>query len=149
MRISPVNDIRQVFQRDLAFQKYIFRRAWGVYYAIWAAVIAFYLIVPDPAKLMSLNGGLATALNMVISLLITLMAVVATARLFLGARKATVLRRTMWTNKGGRKHWPFFVIWLAAISSPDSRRGGILTILCWCDSLCELDSRSVSHLFPD
>ncbi len=64
---------------------------------------------------MSLNGGLATALNMVISLLITLMAVVATARLFLDARKATVLRRTMWTNKGGRKHWPFFVIWLAAI----------------------------------
>jgi MFS family permease len=35
-------ELEQIANRALKFQKYIFRRAWGVYYAVWAAAIAAF-----------------------------------------------------------------------------------------------------------
>jgi hypothetical protein len=43
----PGDELQEIAARALKFQRYIFKRAWGIYYAVWAgAILAFSLFFP-------------------------------------------------------------------------------------------------------
>jgi hypothetical protein len=43
--LSPL-DVKRLAERALAFQRYVFKKAWAVYYAIWACTFAVYIYLP-------------------------------------------------------------------------------------------------------
>jgi hypothetical protein len=110
-----------IARRALTFQRYIFRRAWGLYYAVWAAAITVfvfgYLIPPTLGfsgasfgwlTYALLYGGVGTAAG------------VESANIFRNARRALQLRRTishdnlsaMQGKKFGRKSWLHIIPWI-------------------------------------
>lgn len=43
-KVLSESELREVGERALSFQRYIFRRTWGVYYAIWSAAFIIYIL---------------------------------------------------------------------------------------------------------
>jgi len=107
-----MQDLGRVGERALEYQRYIFRRAYGVYYLIWAAVIA--LVGSNLGALVGLKGGLGGGVISAVSLAILALAVVATARIFREAMRALRLFRALGNERNG-SYAPYFVAWLAAI----------------------------------
>jgi hypothetical protein len=105
-------DLGKVGARALEYQRYVFRRTYGVYYLIWAAAIA--LLVSNIGGLVGLRGDLGGGANAAVSLAILALAVAATTRIFGQAMRALRLSRALGTEgKGSRA--PYFVAWVAAI----------------------------------
>ena len=48
-----VREMLQIGQRALRFEEYVLRRAWGVYYAVWALAFIMYFSVPSIINIVS------------------------------------------------------------------------------------------------
>lgn len=44
---ETLEQLRLTGKRALAFDKFVMRRAWGVYYAVWALAISFFIFLPN------------------------------------------------------------------------------------------------------
>ncbi len=113
------NDWKCIVQRNLAFQRYVFRRAWGVYYGMTAAAIAIIIYLS--------MVGIDVVAGLVVGLTIVLALIVATGLLFRKAYRVVELRQTVWRNRWERRPllliWPlvivfFFSVIVAAIFLP-------------------------------
>jgi hypothetical protein len=110
--VLTAQDLGRVGARALEYQRYVFRRTYGVYYLIWAAVIA--LVGSNLGALIGLKGELGGGVNSAVSVAILALAFVATARIFGGAMRALRLFRALGNERNG-SYAPYFVAWVAAI----------------------------------
>ena len=103
--------IRSTYEKALRFQEYVLRRAWGIYYALWAAIISSYLVVPSLVSLFypSAPGYLYFLFYSIASLLGTL----ATTRIFLVARRTLELRNALHRRGRASSYRGVLLIWLA------------------------------------
>jgi hypothetical protein len=104
-------EIGRAAQRALEYQRYLFRRAYGVYYAVWAAAL-FLLIPPAPlGTFLGLTGALSSVITVAMDLVILVGAAFATARIFRNVHRSLELRRTLEPGqRGGRPK--YFGAWL-------------------------------------
>jgi len=110
--VLTAQDFGRAGARALEYQRYVFRRTYGVYYLIWAAAIA--LLVSNLGAFFGLSGVLGGGANAAVSLAILALAVAETARIFGGALRALRLRRALGSERKGG-YAPYFVAWVAAI----------------------------------
>ncbi len=106
--------LEQIAGRALRFQRYVFRRAWGVYYAVWAAAIAAFSfgypvisLIPPPANLPWIPyalfyGGVG------------IIAGFASAWIFRNAAKTAHLRTALQPNRNVRWQYRLIGIWWLA-----------------------------------
>lgn len=106
-----LNEWKCIIQRNLAFQRYIFRRAWGAYYGMTAAVIALFIYLS--------MTGLDTIVGLVVGLPIILALIVATVLLFRKAYRTVELRQTIrrdhWERRQKILVWPWVIVFFSAI----------------------------------
>jgi hypothetical protein len=98
----------RVTGRALAFQSYLIRRAWGVYYAIWAAALVTFFVFPALVNAayptLSLLGEL---LYYALILLVVLLAIWATSWSFGQTFRALQFRRAI--SQETPRHWHFYL----------------------------------------
>lgn len=88
-----VSDVRVATRRALAFQRYIFKKAWGLYYAIWASTFAVYFFLPTILSTAGLSPNLGNDyLLLVIDLAVSIAAGAASGRIIERARNAAFVR---------------------------------------------------------
>jgi hypothetical protein len=68
-----VTEVRRLADRALVFQRYIFKRVWGINYAIWALAFATYFFFPSLVSFLGFSNYLGeyayVAINLAVSLL--------------------------------------------------------------------------------
>jgi hypothetical protein len=113
--VSP-GQLEAVGERALRFQRYIFRRAYGAYYAIWAfAILVFQLL---PYAIFSLFGPtIATYLVIgIASVSIGILATVVSVRSFGEAARTVALRHVLYPAESIKSRYgPFILLWAAFI----------------------------------
>jgi hypothetical protein len=106
-----VNEWKCIVQRNLAFQRYVFRRAWGAYYSMTAAVIALFIFLS--------MAGLEVIAGLILGLTVLLALIVATVLLFRKAYRTVELRQTIKKDRWERHRkilvWPWVIIFFTAI----------------------------------
>ena len=104
--------LEAIAERALTFQRYVFRRAWGIYYAVWAVAITVF----------SFNGYLLLSQSdarLVFPLLyggVGLLAGLASTWIFRNAPRTLRLRRVLAKDegKGHRKYYGILLGWWVA-----------------------------------
>lgn len=80
-------------RRALAFQRYIFKKAWGIYYAVWALTFAVYFFLPSLLGMFGLSPNLGNDYALVaIDLAVSTLAGAISGRIVERARKASFIR---------------------------------------------------------
>jgi hypothetical protein len=90
-----VKEWRHIVERSLTFQRYVLRRAWGVYFGMTGAVIALFIYLAMAG--LDAIAGLVTGLTILIILL------AATFLLFRKAYRTVELRQTVQRNRWERR----------------------------------------------
>ena len=110
--VLTAQDLGRVGARALEYQRYVFRRTYGVYYLIWAAAIAL-LVSPNLGEIIGLRGALGEGFDAAAGLVLVVLANVATVRIFSGAQRQLRLRRAL--GSGGEGSYArYFVAWFVA-----------------------------------
>lgn len=86
-----------VAERALKFQNFILRRAWGVYYAIWAFALIFWIFLPYAVNYLYPSDPLRVYFTVYSAL--GLIAGIASARVFSLARRTLQLRNAASKDK--------------------------------------------------
>lgn len=106
---STQNDLLAVGEKALAFRRYVLRRAYGNYYAIWACAISLYFILPF-ALYVEFGTSLVVASTAAsLSIAIGLVATMAATRGFRKNARAAALDRTLHRR---RRHQTSRLTWL-------------------------------------
>ena len=107
--------IRNTYERALKFQEYILRRAWGIYYALWAAIISSYAAMPDiiPLVYPSAPGYVYFLFYSIVSFFGTLL----TARIFSVARRTLELRLAASGKRKGSPYRGLLLMWLVIFAA--------------------------------
>lgn len=110
--VTTIEDIERIAERNLAGQRFLLRREWGVDYAIWALVMAYSLFLSNIADLFSLKGNMAQIVNVIAYIVVVSVAILV---IFRTARKwgRTVRLRSVLSN--GQKRRPIYLIWVLLI----------------------------------
>jgi len=108
---TPGEALGAIADRALTFQSYLLRRAWGVYYAIWAAAIAAYILVPATfaTRIPAFAPGTTVAYYGFL-VAVTVVATWATSWTFGQTLRAIRLREARTARFASRRR---FVLWLA------------------------------------
>jgi hypothetical protein len=107
-----IQEIGKVAERALEYQRYIFRRTYGVYYLVWAAAIAL-LGSPNVGAVFGLSAELGAGMESAVSLVVVAAAVGTTALIFRNALRTIGLRRALGTRRGS--YAPYFFGWIAGM----------------------------------
>ena len=110
--VSP-GQLEAVGERALRFQRYIFRRAYGAYYAIWAfAILVFQLL---PYVIFSFFGStIATYLIIgIASASIGILATIVSVRNFGEAARTVALRNVLYPTESIKSRYGLFILWWA------------------------------------
>lgn len=101
-----VNDWKRIVLRNLAFQRYVFRRAWGIYYGMLAAVTAviIYLSMARLDVIVGLTSGLTVVLVLIVS----------TNLLFRKSYRTVELRQSIRLERRSKRRW--LLVWLCLIT---------------------------------
>lgn len=110
--ITP-SEIRSAAERALEYQRYLFRRAYGLFYLVWAAALAL-LTLTSSSILTDLSAETEAAF-VVFASTILIGAVFLTARIFRNARRSLELRSALRANRERRSHAHYFLLWFAAV----------------------------------
>lgn len=95
-----VSEIRIATKRALVFQRYIFKKAWGIYYAIWAAVFSIYFFLPALLGALGLSSNLGNDyFLLIIDLAVSVAAGAASGRIIERARSASFVHSTLRRNR--------------------------------------------------
>ncbi|MEM0157524.1 MAG: hypothetical protein QXN26_05625 [Thermoplasmataceae archaeon] len=103
--------------RSILADRYLFKRAWGVYYAIWALSIALFIFLPYMINPIS-NILLRDSLSISVYILIVFLAIYFTSYIFTKTRRLVNLRDAIKhnTNHGKRRGTSIFIL-IALISA--------------------------------
>ncbi len=110
--------LEAIAERALTFQRYILRRAWGIYYAVWTVAFAAFVLInflPIPANL-SQNILASELIFGTLYGSIGLAAGVATIRIFGNAHRTLRLHRILTRDRQGKaKTYSFLIGWWASL----------------------------------
>lgn len=124
---SPAyNEIRNAARRALVFQNYIFKKAWGIYYALWACAFAIYFFFPSFLRLLNASPFFVSldfllVVNLAISAVIgcTSGQLLERARKTVSVRNALMIPKSPFDKRGNLFHlwWVayFFVIIIVGV----------------------------------
>lgn len=104
-----IQEIGKSAERALEYQRYVFRRTYGVYYLVWGVAMAL-LLSTNLSAAVGLTGDQASGVEVALSLAVIAVAFVATALIFRGALRALGLRRAL--NREGGGYGQYFVVWI-------------------------------------
>ncbi len=110
--VITIEEIEHIAKRNLAGQRFLLRRGWGVVYAFWATFMVYSLFLSDIADLFSLKGNVALILNVITYLVVVSVAILALSR------TARMWGRTMKLSSAlekGRPGRPIILIWALLI----------------------------------
>ncbi|PSO04352.1 hypothetical protein B9Q13_04805 [Candidatus Marsarchaeota G2 archaeon ECH_B_SAG-G16] len=108
---AVTREMERVGKRAIAFQRYVLRRAWGVYYAIW--VFAFFWFVFLPYLILSFvsqNADIAFYLGYT---LVGGLAGYATWVNFSKAYRTLILKRSLFGERRSYYRWFFVAFWIS------------------------------------
>jgi hypothetical protein len=113
--VSP-RQLEAIGERALSFQRYIFRRTYGTYYATWAFAILVFQLLPY-AVLSFLGATVATYLVIgTATVAIGLLATVVSVRSFGEAARTVALRNVIYPAESIKNRYgPFLLWWVAFI----------------------------------
>jgi hypothetical protein len=107
-----MQQLEKVAERALEYQRYIFRRTYGVYYLIWGAAMVL-LLSTNLSTVIGLTGDLASGVEAVVSLAVIAPAFFATALIFRSALRTLGLRRALSRERGD--YTRYFAAWIVAM----------------------------------
>jgi hypothetical protein len=107
-----MQQLKKVAERALEYQRYIFRRTYGVYYLVWGAAMVLLLSMNLSAAI-GLTGDLASGAEVALSLVVIAAAFIATALIFRGALRTLGLSRALSREGGGYAH--HFAAWIVGM----------------------------------
>jgi hypothetical protein len=90
-----VNDWKCIVQRNLAFQRYVFRRSWGIYYGMLAAVTAVIIFLSW--------AGLGLIVGLTSGLTVIMVLIVSTLLLFRKSYRTVELRQSIRLERRSRR----------------------------------------------
>jgi hypothetical protein len=110
--------LEEIGQRALTFQRYIFRRAWGAYYAVWAAAFVLFIFGGQLPLGNLFPQNLAWVPYVALFAGTGWAASLATASVFNSAHRAVFLRRAMGSMRGwGGREWALMWMWFVAFTA--------------------------------
>ncbi len=116
-----VSEVRRATKRALIFQRYIFKRAWGIYYAVWASTFAIYFFLPSLLSLIRLSPNLGNDYYLlIIDLAVSVVAGAASGRIIERARMASFVQSSFQRPKPSlfqRRKKLFAIWWIAYFSA--------------------------------
>lgn len=107
-------EVRRATKRALVFQRYIFKKAWGIYYAVWASTFAIYFFLPSFLSLFGLSPNLGNDYYLLlIDLAVSLVAGATSGRIIERARMASFVQSTLQRPKPSlfERRKKLFAIW--------------------------------------
>jgi hypothetical protein len=107
-----IQEIGKAAERALEYQRYIFRRTYGIYYSVWAAAMVL-LEVTNLSAAIGLTGNLAAGVELAVSVIVLAAAVGATALIFRDARRTLGLRKALGRRRGSYAR--YFVGWIVGL----------------------------------
>lgn len=108
-----LNELEEIGQKAIVFRRYVLRRAYGTYYAIWALAIFSYLLVP---AVVYSSVGFFTWSSIAVAaadIAIGIAATIVTGKNFRKNARTAALRRALNPTQG-RRGYNFAVLWWAA-----------------------------------
>ncbi|MDG6991436.1 MAG: hypothetical protein JRM99_08495 [Nitrososphaerota archaeon] len=110
--LSP-SQLREVGERALTFQRYVYRRAWGAYYAVWSAAFFAFSLGGELPLFALVPAGVSWAPYALLYGGVGLGAGVATLWVFRGANRAISLRNAIGRHPrtGGRRYYALIWVW--------------------------------------
>jgi hypothetical protein len=103
--------LQEIAGQALKFQRYIFKRAWGIYYAVWAAAIAAFTLIFPLMGLIGVSQNLPWFFYAGIYGGVGLVAGFASGWIFRNADKAASLRKILKPDSGARRRWWLIATW--------------------------------------
>lgn len=95
-----VYEVRKATRRALAFQHYIFKKAWGIYYATWAMTFVIYFFLPTLLSTFDLSSNLGDDYYLLVfDLAISIVAGAASGRIIEKARLASFVQTALGPSK--------------------------------------------------
>jgi hypothetical protein len=132
---GPAETLGAIADRALTFQGYLLRRAWGVYYAIWAAAIAGFIVVPATfASRIPSFGWPTTVAYYAFLIAVTVVATWATSWTFGQTIRAIRLREARTPRSRPRRRFllwlgiGFSILALIAIVASENSYAGLLAV---------------------
>ena len=111
-------ELEEIGQRALTFQRYIFRRAWGAYYAVWATAFVIFIFGGQLPIGSLFPQNLASVPYIALYIATGWGAGLATASVFNNAHRAMPLRRAMGSVRGwGGRRWALMWVWWVAFTA--------------------------------
>jgi hypothetical protein len=107
-----IQEIGKAAERALEYQRYIFRRTYGIYYLVWAAAMVL-LETTNLSAAIGLKGNLGVGVELAVSVIVLAAAVSATALIFRDARRTLGLRKALGRRRGSYAR--YFVGWIVGI----------------------------------
>jgi hypothetical protein len=106
-------DIRRAGERALSFQRYMFRKSWGVYYAVWAVAFTLYFFLPSFADILGFGGVLASSYVLLgIDLVVSIIAGWMSGRIIEKARNSLLVQQGIRPHAGPyQRHHKWFAAW--------------------------------------
>jgi hypothetical protein len=106
--------LEQIAERALTFQRYIFRRAWGTYYAVWAAAYVVFAFVWEVPFQSFIPAYLSWVLYGVLYGGVGFVAGIATMWIFKNARRTLSLQKVVGTYRPmqGRRYFQLWIWWV-------------------------------------
>ena len=113
--VLTIDELEKIMRKDLLFQRFIFRRTWVLDYAVWAVVMAYSIIMPDPGHYFYLPENIASFLDLAFGLAIVLIAIGVTASPAKAWDRTFQFQKSLGEVKEGTKR-PFrFALWIMVI----------------------------------
>ena len=115
---DTLEQLKLTGKRALAFDNFVMRRAWGVYYAVWAVAITLFVFISNLISIL-VPAGLQWIAYPVVYVLIGVLATLSVSSSFSKAGAAIHLRRSLYGEKqeGRRNFYFYFLGWLVLISA--------------------------------
>jgi hypothetical protein len=109
-----IQEIGKAAERALEYQRYIFRRTYGVYYLVWAAAMVL-LGSTSVSAVFGLSGDLGAGVELSVNVIVLAAAVGATALIFRDARRTLGLRRALGRRRRRGGYARYFVGWVVGM----------------------------------
>ncbi len=113
---ETLEELRLTGKRALAFDRFIMRRAWGVYYAVWALAISLFIFLPWIIVPLTPENERWIAFP-VAYISVAILATISVSRNFANAQRAIDLRRSLGGDSmvSKRNAYLYFLGWFAVI----------------------------------
>jgi hypothetical protein len=107
-----IQEIGKAAERALQYQRYVFRRTYGIYFLVWATAMVL-LWSTNLSAAIGLTGDLAGGVELAVSLMVLAAAFGATALIFRDALRTLGLRRALGERRGSYAR--YFFAWIIGI----------------------------------